>query len=76
MSVFDFFKSKPNSGGSLPPEVAKIFDKLHRFLTDEKQQNAQLPPQLRVVVEGGASIDEVLHGTGPFGLSLTNPNFP
>jgi hypothetical protein len=73
MGLFDLFKSKPKEVDGIPPEVAKIFDKLHRFLTDEAQQNAQLPVQLRVVIEGGASVDEVPHGIGLFGLSPTNP---
>ena len=73
MGLFDHFKSKSKPADGIPPEMTKTFEKLHLILRDEQQQKAQLPAQLRIVVEGGASVDELPHGTGSFGHSPTNP---
>ena len=68
--MFGLFKKKSN----LPPEVAAIFEKLYKFIEDEKAQNDSLPSGLKEAVIGGASTDTLNAGRpDTFGIAVDNP---
>ena len=50
-----------------------IFEKLHRFLNDERAQNDQLPKSYRAEIQAGLDCDEVSDASGEFGRSFQNP---
>ena len=60
-------------GSDLPPEVAKIFERIERFLNDDEEQNAALPESMRKVIEAGLAVDELPGAIGEFGRCVTNP---
>lgn len=62
-----------NRDNDSPPEVAAIFEKLHRFLSDEALQNERLPEPLATSVKSGLACDALPDGTGEFGRTPTNP---
>ena len=71
-SVFRSVATPPKSStGS--PEADAIFQKLDRFLSDERAQNSQLPVAVRSEIEGGLSCDAIPGAVGEFGRNYQNP---
>jgi hypothetical protein len=64
-------RSSPHRNESTEP--AAIFEKLHRFLNDERAQNNQLPESYRSEIQGGLDCDEISGANGEFGRSFQNP---
>ncbi len=73
MGLFGSFFGGRKRGPDLPPEVAKIFEKIEHFLTDDEAQNAALPEPVRKMIEAGFAVDELPGAKGEFGRSVTNP---
>ena len=55
------------------PEADAIFERLHRFLSDERAQNNQLPESYRSKIQEGLDCDEIAGTSGEFGRSVQNP---
>jgi len=55
------------------PTADAIFEKLHRFLDDERAQNNRLPESYRLEIQGGSDCDEILNPSGEFGRNFQNP---
>lgn len=64
-------KKKPSSG--LSPEVARIFEKINRVMTDENLQNSMYPAILRDKIAAAPAVDEIPNAAGEFGRSAENP---
>ncbi|MGH7913018.1 MAG: hypothetical protein ACREPW_00005 [Candidatus Binataceae bacterium] len=71
-SIFQSPESPPPRRNE-PSQTDAIFEKLHRFLGDERAQNAQLPESYRVQIQGGLDCDEIPGTSGEFGRSFQNP---
>ncbi len=71
-SIFQSPENPPPTRNEPSPTDA-IFEKLHRFLDDERAQNAQLPESYRAQIQGGLDCDEIPGTIGEFGRSLQNP---
>ena len=70
-SIFQGAKS-PSRRNELSQTDA-IFEKLHRFLNDERAQNDRLPDSYRAEILAGLDCDEVSGARGEFGRSFQNP---
>jgi hypothetical protein len=46
MGLFGSLLGNKKSSSDLPPEVEQVFEKLHRFLSDENLQNSKMPSPL------------------------------
>lgn len=68
-----FSRKKDNIEHGLSPEVARIFEKVHQFLSDETLQNEKLPEGLKAEINWNASVDVVPGAWGEFGRDLNNP---
>lgn len=55
------------------PTADATFEKLNRFLNDERAQNNQLPESYRLEIQGGLDCDEISGTSGEFGRSYQNP---
>ena len=71
-SIFQAAKS-PSPRRNESSQTDAIFEKLHRFLNDERAQNDQLPESYRAQIQGGLDCDEVSCTSGEFGRSFQNP---
>lgn len=57
----------------VPPELEKIFKKLHRLVTDGEPPISHLPPDAQIAIQSGLDVDEIPDAVGSFGHSPTNP---
>ena len=73
MGLFGSLLGNKKSSSDLPPEVEQVFEKLHRFLSDENLQNSKMPSAVQFMLKGGEDVDEIPGGTGEFGRSYANP---
>lgn len=75
MALFgNLFGGKPKpDGNAVPPEVAKLFDKINELLNNKKLQNSLLPPEVKSIIESGLSVDELPGASGDFGRNSKNP---
>jgi hypothetical protein len=71
-SIFQGAKS-PSPRRNESSQTDAIFEKLHRFLNDERAQNDRLPESYRAGIQGGLDCDEVSGARGEFGRSFQNP---
>ena len=57
----------------VPPELERVFEKLHRLASDGEPPISHLPREAQIAVESGPDVDELPDAVGLFGHTPTNP---
>lgn len=57
----------------VPPELERIFKKLHRLASDGEPPISHLPPDAQIAIQSGQDVDELPDAVGSFGHAVTNP---
>lgn len=67
------FGGRQKSSNGLPPEVARIFEKISEVTGDENLQNSLNYPFIKDQIESGLDVDQLPDGIGEFGRVPENP---
>ena len=57
----------------MPPDVQAIFEKLHKLLESDAEQNNTLPEPFKSQIAGGLNCDAFPNAHGDFGRAPSNP---